>query len=100
MSVLFHVLQTCECLNLKNITLINADSNMQDRFVDVRMQDCYNVVKCLQDLACASKETATMFFSCWGFSNLSSLVNWPHPEMRHSRWAGVVVLKDVSHTCR
>jgi hypothetical protein len=64
--------------------------------VDLRMQDCYNVVKCLQDLACFNHDTASMLFKCCGFSNLSALVDWPHPDMRHSRWAGVIVLKDVS----
>lgn len=68
---------------------------MQGRFVDVRMQDCYNVVKCLQDLACLDASTATLFFGCCGFSNLSALISWPEPDMRHARWAACVVLKEV-----
>jgi hypothetical protein len=71
---------------------------LQGRFVDVRMQDCYNVVKCLQDLACLDATTASLFFECNGFSNLSALLSWPEADMRHARWAAAVVLKDVRPT--
>ena len=62
------------------------------------MQDCYNVVKCLQDLACLDATTASLFFECNGFSNLSALLSWPEADMRHARWAAAVVLKDVRPT--
>lgn len=71
---------------------------LQGRFVDVRMQDCYNVVKCLQDLTCLDASTASYFFELGGFSNLSALLSWPEADMRHARWAAAVVLKDVRHT--
>ena len=60
------------------------------------MQDCYNVVKCLQDLCCLDASTATIFFKSSGFSNLSAILSWPEADMRHARWAATVVLKDVS----
>ncbi len=70
--------------------------SVQGRFVDLRMQDCYNVVKCLQDLSCLDATTATIFFKSSGFSNLSAILSWPESDMRHARWAAAVVLKDVS----
>ncbi|CAL8467978.1 g7516 [Coccomyxa elongata] len=71
------------------------EAAMQGRFVDLRMQDCYNVVKCLQDLCCLDASTATIFFKSSGFSNLSAILSWPEADMRHARWAATVVLKDL-----
>ena len=69
---------------------------MQGKFLDLRMQDAYNVVKCLQDLACASCATAAVFVSCGGLSNLAAMLSWPAEGMRHARWAASVVMTDVS----
>ena len=69
---------------------------MQGKFLDLRMQDAYNVVKCLQDLACASCATAAVFVSCGGLSNLAAVLSWPAEGMRHARWAASVVMTDVS----
>ena len=71
---------------------------MQGNFLDLRMQDAYNVVKCLQDLACASCATAAVFVSCGGLSNLAAVLSWPAEGMRHARWAASVVMTDVSVT--
>ena len=60
------------------------------------MQDVYNIVKCLQDLACATAATALVFVSCGGLSNLAAVLSWPSEGMRHARWAASVVMSDVS----
>ena len=60
------------------------------------MQDVYNIVKCLQDLACATAATALVFVSCGGLSNLAAVLSWPLEGMRHARWAASVVMSDVS----
>ena len=67
---------------------------VQGRFVDMRMQDNYNILKTLQDLSSA-EHTAGVFLSCCGLSNLCSVISWPHAEMRHVRWAAVSFLKEV-----
>ncbi len=68
---------------------------MQGKFYDLRMQDAYNIIKCLQDLACATPATASVFVSCGGLSNLASVLSWPAEGMRHARWAASVVMSDV-----
>ena len=69
---------------------------LQGKFFDLRMQDVYNIVKCLQDLACATAATALVFVSCGGLSNLAAVLSWPLEGMRHARWAASVVMSDVS----
>ena len=73
---------------------------MQGKFLDLRMQDAYNVVKCLQDLACATCATASVFVSCGGLSHLAAVLSWPAEGMRHARWAASVVMTDVSVALR
>ena len=68
---------------------------MQGKFYDLRMQDAYNIIKCLQDLACATPATASVFVNCGGLSNLASVLSWPAEGMRHARWAASVVMSDV-----
>lgn len=68
---------------------------MQGKFYDLRMQDAYNIIKRLQDLACATPATASVFVSCGGLSNLASVLSWPAEGMRHARWAASVVMSDV-----
>lgn len=69
---------------------------LQGKFFDLRMQDVYNIVKCLQYLACATSATALVFVSCGGLSNLAAVLSWPLEGMRHARWAASVVMSDVS----
>ena len=69
---------------------------LQGKFFDLRMQDVYNIVKCLQDLACATAATALVFVFCGGLSNLAAVLSWPSEGMRHARWAASVVMSDVS----
>lgn len=68
---------------------------LQGKFVDFRMHNSYSLVKALQDLACADRDTAALFMCCCGFSNLCSAISWPPLEMRHARWAAVCFLKEV-----
>ena len=73
--------------------------HLQGRFVDMRMQDSYNILRTLQGLCCVSGHTASVFLTCCGLSNLCSVASWPHAEMRHVRWAAVSFLKEVCSLC-
>ena len=68
---------------------------LQGRFVDMRMQDSYTILRTLQDLCCLGEHTAGVFLACCGLSNLCSVVSWPRADMRHVRWAAVSFLKEV-----